>query len=150
MENLRVYYVHARQLQPVSQNAKDMECGLTLTQSIFSPQKILHQRINYKREEGMSIDTFIDIFRKNGHNVTFQHLPHERLVNILKSNECCVVFLCTKRFFMKMGHFTFMYKGVDNIPYVYDVPSEHVPAEMYFKKMGYDPNDVMVLFHVGK
>lgn len=136
---------HKHSLTSLSPDAKDMECGLVLVQSIFGEDKQIRKK--YDRNVGMSTNSFVEIFRKNGIPALFRHIPYNLLLSVLKSNEFCIVFLSTQRFFMKMGHFTFMYKNEHNIPFIYDLPSNSIPAEEYLITMNYDFNQIWVLFY---
>jgi len=149
MSDQRIVYVHVNNIKPISPDAKDMECGVILVQSIFGTEKqdIKQLRKNYDRNVGLSIDSFTEIFRNNGISVIFRQIPYDVLLKILKINEFCIVCLSTKRFFMKMGHFTYMYKNENNIPFIFDLPSNSVPAEQYINTMDYDINQIWVLFY---
>lgn len=149
MTDQRIVYINGNSIKPISPDAKDMECGLILIQSIFGNDKqdIKQIRKNYDRNIGLSTDFFAEIFTKNGVPVIFRQIPYNLLLNILKTNEFCIVRLSTNRFFMQLGHLTYMYKNEYNIPFIFDLPSTSIPAEEYIRARDYDFNQIWVLFY---
>lgn len=155
MDKLQLYKLNT--IKKLNSSTKAMECGLIVLQTIFGANKCEQIRKQYNNCVGMYPKTMYDFFKKNakGKIVEFRQIDYDTLKVTLQSDEIYVLFIQTKRFFMRMGHFTFVFKQNGEL-YIWDrtidgnKDSDKSPFDEYFEKYDYDFHNIQILYKIKK
>lgn len=147
-----LYVKQIRNLAPnISPSKRNIECGLNLLQTVFGASSIecRERRKKYDYGVGMTLTDIIESFDK--HNIrdcSFIQITGKDLNKIVKEGYGNIIYLFTKRFYFRYGHYAFVTKR-NNVLEVYE-PSNSIftPINVYFKNNGFNENQIGIL--IGK
>jgi len=152
----QILYVDYSRLSLPSPNTGANECGLIVGQSIFGhqTQHCAKVRKGYNPDSGLTTDELCELFQSYGiQHVSFRLISVESLPGFLKpSGSPCgylaIVFLQTRRYFMRAGHFTFIYcndKSQINILEITTRGPNGIPFDQFMEMYGYDVDNIQIL-----